>query len=92
MYAIRRSYAFLVATVDIYYLGYTINMVSLVAFLIALGLIVDDAIIVTENMYRHMEQGRPAHEAARIGAHDRWEAFVQGYVGTEVLGSSYNFV
>ncbi len=60
--------SFLVAVVAIFYLGYTVNMVSLFAFLIALGLIVDDAIIVTENMYRHMEQGLPAHEAARVGA------------------------
>ncbi len=62
--------SFLVAVVAIYYLGYTINMVSLFAFLIALGLIVDDAIIVTENMYRHMEMGKPAHEAARVGARE----------------------
>ncbi len=62
--------SFLVAVVAIYYLNYTINMVSLFAFLIALGLIVDDAIIVTENMYRHMEMGKPAHEAARVGARE----------------------
>ncbi len=62
--------SFLVAVVAIYYLGYTINMVSLFAFLIALGLIVDDAIIVTENMYRHMEMGKPAHEAAHVGARE----------------------
>ena len=62
--------SFLVAVVALFYLGYTINMVSLFAFLIALGLIVDDAIIVTENMYRHMEQGKPAHEAARVGAQE----------------------
>ena len=62
--------SFLVAVVALFYLGYTINMVSLFAFLIALGLIVDDAIIVTENMYRHMELGKPAHEAARVGAHE----------------------
>jgi multidrug efflux pump subunit AcrB len=62
--------SFLVAVVSIYYLGYTINMVSLFAFLIALGLIVDDAIIVTENVYRHMEMGIPAPEAARNGAQE----------------------
>ena len=62
--------SFLVAVVAMYYLGYTINMISLFAFLIALGLIVDDAIIVTENVYRHMEMGKPAAEAARIGAHE----------------------
>ncbi|MDH3872471.1 MAG: efflux RND transporter permease subunit, partial [Gammaproteobacteria bacterium] len=62
--------SFLVAVAAINYLGYSINMVSLFAFLIALGLIVDDAIIVTENMYRHMELGKPAAEAARIGARE----------------------
>lgn len=62
--------SFLVAVVLIHYLGYTINMVSLFAFLIALGLIVDDAIIVTENVYRHMELGLPANAAADVGARE----------------------
>jgi multidrug efflux pump subunit AcrB len=62
--------SFLFAAIALNYLGYTINMVSLFAFLIALGLIVDDAIIVTENVYRHMEMGKPAHEAARVGARE----------------------
>jgi len=60
--------SFLVAVIIIYYLGYTINMVSMFAFLIALGMIVDDAIIVTENTYRHMENGMEAVPAAKIGA------------------------
>ncbi|MCF6355549.1 MAG: efflux RND transporter permease subunit [Candidatus Polarisedimenticolaceae bacterium] len=59
--------SFLVAVIIISYLGYTINMVSLFAFLIALGLIVDDAIIVTENIYRHVETGMPPSEAASLG-------------------------
>ena len=42
-------------------------MVSLFAFLIALGMIVDDAIIVTENAYRHMEEGMSRSEAALLG-------------------------
>jgi len=62
--------SFLFAVIAIFYLGYTINMISLFSFLIALGLVVDDAIIVTENMYRHMEMGKPAPEAARIGARE----------------------
>ena len=62
--------SFLVAVAAIHYLGYTINMVSLFAFLIALGLIVDDAIIVTENIYRHMEMGKPAAEAASVGSRE----------------------
>lgn len=62
--------SFLVAVAAIHYLGYTINMVSLFAFLIALGLIVDDAIIVNENIYRHMELGAPAGVAAERGARE----------------------
>ena len=60
--------SFLVAIILIHYLGYTINMISLFAFLIALGMIVDDAIIVTENVYRHMENGVARTQAALIGS------------------------
>ena len=60
--------SFLVAVIIIYYLGFTINMVSMFAFLIALGMIVDDAIIVTENVYRHMENGMHGEAAAKRGA------------------------
>ncbi|MEJ2611477.1 MAG: efflux RND transporter permease subunit [Candidatus Thiodiazotropha sp.] len=59
--------SFLVAVVVLYLLGYSINMVSLFAFLIALGLIVDDAIIVNENIYRHLELGESAANAAELG-------------------------
>jgi len=62
--------SFLVAIILIYYLGYTINMVSLFAFLIALGMIVDDAIIVTENIYRHLEEGMERTQAAIVGARE----------------------
>ncbi|MCW8919442.1 MAG: efflux RND transporter permease subunit [Gammaproteobacteria bacterium] len=62
--------AFLIATVLIEQSGYTINMVSLFAYLIALGMIVDDAIIVNENIYRHMELGVPPREAALRGARE----------------------
>jgi multidrug efflux pump subunit AcrB len=62
--------SFLVAVMLIHYLGFTINMISLFAFLIALGLIVDDAIIVNENIYRHMEQGMPAAQAAQTGSRE----------------------
>ena len=62
--------SFLVAVISIYYLGFTINMVSLFAFLIALGMIVDDAIIVTENIYHYTEQGMPVRQAALRGTRE----------------------
>ena len=60
--------SFLTAVIFIHYAGYSINMVSLFAFLVALGIVVDDAIIVTENIYRHVEEGMEPHHAASQGA------------------------
>ncbi len=62
--------SFLVAVITLFMLGYSINMVSLFAFLIALGLIVDDAIIVNENIYRHLEMGEPPERAALLGTRE----------------------
>ncbi|MES9863202.1 MAG: efflux RND transporter permease subunit [Candidatus Thiodiazotropha sp. 4PDIVS1] len=62
--------SFLVAVIALYMLGYSINMVSLFAFLIALGLIVDDAIIVSENVYRHLELGESPENAATLGTRE----------------------
>lgn len=49
-------------------LGYSINLLTLLALVLAIGLVVDDAIIVVENIYRHMEAGMPRKEAALLGA------------------------
>ena len=69
--------SFLFAVIAMNYLGHTINMVSLFAFLIALGMIVDDAIIVTENIYRHMEAGMAPREAALKGSREvMWPVIV----------------
>ncbi len=46
----------------------SINMVSLFAFIISLGIVVDDAIVVGENIYTHHQNGRPFGEAASLGA------------------------
>ena len=45
----------------------TLNMLSMFAFLIALGIVVDDAIVIGENIYAHREQGKPFLEAAVDG-------------------------
>lgn len=49
-------------------LGYSINLLTLLAMVIAIGLVVDDAIVVVENIYRHIEQGRTPYDAAMRGA------------------------
>jgi multidrug efflux pump len=48
-------------------LGYSINLLTLLALVLAIGLVVDDAIVVVENAQRHMEEGKTAFEAALIG-------------------------
>lgn len=48
----------------------SINMISMFAFIIALGIVVDDAIIAGENIYEHMQKGIPFLNAAIIGARE----------------------
>lgn len=51
-------------------LGYSVNLLTLLALVLAIGLVVDDAIIVVENIYRHMEAGLTRREAALLGAQE----------------------
>lgn len=51
-------------------LGYSINLLTLLAMVLAIGLVVDDAIIVVENVQRHLEEGKPLLEAALLGARE----------------------
>ncbi len=48
----------------------SINMISMFAFIIALGIVVDDAIIAGENIYQHMQKGIPFLDAAIMGARE----------------------
>ncbi len=50
--------------------GFTLNLLTLLAFVLAIGLVVDDAIIVVENVSRHLEEGRKPIEAAIMGARE----------------------
>jgi HAE1 family hydrophobic/amphiphilic exporter-1 len=53
-----------------YVLGYTIDNLSLMALTLAVGFIVDDAIVMLENIVRHMEQGKSRMQAALDGARE----------------------
>ena len=60
--------ASLVATfIGIYLLGYTLNLMSLLGLSLVVGILVDDAIVVLENIYRHMEMGKSRVRAAYDG-------------------------
>jgi len=66
-----------------YALGYTINILTLLALVLAIGLVVDDAIVVLENIYRHMEMGK-----------SRWQAAIDGSkeIGFAVLATTIALV
>jgi multidrug efflux pump len=51
-------------------LGYSINLLTLLAMVLAIGLVVDDAIIVVENIHRHIEEGHTPFDAAIQGARE----------------------
>ncbi|MGH8224706.1 MAG: efflux RND transporter permease subunit, partial [Gammaproteobacteria bacterium] len=58
-------------------LGYSLNLLTLLAMVLAIGLVVDDAIIVVENIYRHMEEdGLSAFKASLVGAREIGSAIV----------------
>ena len=60
--------ASLIATfIGIYFLGYTLNLMSLLGLSLVVGILVDDAIVVLENIYRHMEMGKNRVRAAYDG-------------------------
>ncbi|NIF27349.1 MMPL family transporter [Pantoea sp. Tr-811] len=66
-----------------YFLGYSLNNLSLMALTIATGFVVDDAIVVVENIMRHLERGASRREAALEGARE---------VGFTVLSISVSLV
>src|SRR5581483_4828966 len=74
----------LIATFAVMYLlGYSLDIVSLMARTGATGFVVDDAIVVLENIVRHMDAGKPRLEATLLGARE---------VGFTVLSMSVSLI
>ncbi len=66
--------SFMIGLIFSEYMGYSLNMLSLLGALIALGMLVDEAIVVGENIYRHLEMGKDRFTAARDGALEMYPA------------------
>ena len=66
--------SFMIGLVAADQLGYSLNMLSLLGALLALGMLVDEAIVVAENIYRHMEMGKDKMTAALDGAIEMFPA------------------
>jgi hydrophobe/amphiphile efflux-1 (HAE1) family protein len=58
------------AFIGLYFLGYTLNTFTLLGLTLAIGIVVDDAIMVLENIFRYNEQGRGKIESAIIGSRE----------------------
>lgn len=63
-------------------MGNSLNMLSLLGALIALGMLVDEAIVVAENIYRHLEEGMDKREAAIVGSAEMFPAVLTATLTT----------
>jgi HAE1 family hydrophobic/amphiphilic exporter-1 len=61
-------FSLILAGTGLYLMDYTINMMTLFAFIVAIGMVVDNAIVVLENITRHREEGESPEEGAVYGA------------------------
>lgn len=59
--------SFLISIFVLDRMGLTLNMMVLFSLILALGMMVDNAVVVVENIYRHMQAGKPRLEAAKVG-------------------------
>jgi len=60
-------FAFIIGLIFIYMGGYSLNMISLIGALLVVGIAVDDAVVVSENIQRHIDEGMEPGEAAVVG-------------------------
>ena len=63
--------------------GFTVNMITLMALSLCVGLLIDDAIVVRENIVRHVQMGKKAYDAAMIGTQE---------IGLAVLATTLSIV
>ncbi|MHC4126921.1 MAG: efflux RND transporter permease subunit [Planctomycetota bacterium] len=70
------------AVVAMVALGRSINVISLAGMAFAVGMVVDNAIVVLENIYRHLEMGKPTRQAAFDGASEVWGAVLASTLTT----------
>lgn len=74
--------SFMITLIAADMIGYSLNMLTLLGALIALGMLVDEAIVVAENIYRHMEMGKTPRDAAIDGATEMFPAVLTATLTT----------
>ncbi len=74
--------SFMITLIAMNMIGYSLNMLTLLGALIALGMLVDEAIVVAENIYRHWEMGKTPRDAAIDGAIEMFPAVLTATLTT----------
>ncbi len=74
--------SFMIGLIATEMMGDSLNMLSLLGALIALGMLVDEAIVVAENIYRHLEEGMERREAVIVGAMEMFPAVLTATLTT----------
>ncbi|WP_455756349.1 efflux RND transporter permease subunit [Sulfurimonas sp.] len=80
--AIGIPVSFMIGLIVSEIMGDSLNMLSLLGALIALGMLVDEAIVVAENIYRHLEEGMDRREACIVGATEMFPAVLTATLTT----------
>ncbi|TYB31782.1 MAG: efflux RND transporter permease subunit [Candidatus Mcinerneyibacterium aminivorans] len=78
-------FSLIIAFILLYVNGFTINMISLSALAVSIGMVVDNGIVVLENIYRHLEKGEKPNEAAMWGASEVGGAILASSITTAVI-------
>lgn len=78
-------FSLIIAFILLYVFGYTINLVSLMSLAIASGMVVDNAIVVLENITRHVEKGGRPKTAAMFGASEMGLAITASTLTTVII-------
>ena len=81
--AIALPTSIIASFIMMYALNFTLNIISLLALSLAVGLLIDDAIVVIENIYRHMQQGETPIEAAKAATAE---------IGLAVMATTFTIV
>lgn len=84
--------SFLGAIFAMQMLGYTINMMTMVALLVAIGLLMDDAIVISENILRRRQAGEGAMQAASEGARQVAPGVVASFLTTVMVVGPLGFM
>lgn len=85
-------FSLLIAFIYLFVTGRTINIIGLSSLIIAMGMVVDAAIVVVDNIYRHMERARKPQEAAVFGTREVYMAIAASTLTTIVVFAPLLFV